>query len=437
MIETTETPTMAVPGTNFYRNPIRVAVIAFFADFAYLWWWLWHLFQFARREKFPRARSFWWLLVPFYGLFVLYQQLDDLKRALDATSSSEPGSVAPRKRWFVVVPEMTALLLAALIATSANVFLLGGNGIVRTILVLATSGGAAYLNRRQRRESRATINPLLLVLLFSIGAASVIPTINPAFLIAQVFLFGYLDSPVGIPLAYYISIEAVILGVVLFSVVYAIQGAANELLHARYPQERPRGLTKGEIVAALLGLVFNFLYFYWQFYPVQPHPAFATRVAPAGAPYSYEVPAGFHQALFELPGGVGGAYVTGVDSDKTSDVRDGIFVFVSPLSESVEGLSLSDVKKGIDARMGGSDAKAQSFGSGAWVKIAGMDALEYQYIGLKTPNGPADGVVYFLFRGKNELDLNCRWVPRDKAEFVRGCDKVKQTLTFKIPEPQV
>jgi uncharacterized membrane protein YeaQ/YmgE (transglycosylase-associated protein family) len=52
------------------------------APVAYELWWLWQLFKFTRREGFPRARAFWWILLPFYGWYVIYQQLDDLKRQL-------------------------------------------------------------------------------------------------------------------------------------------------------------------------------------------------------------------------------------------------------------------------------------------------------------------------------------------------------------------
>src|SRR5437899_10519207 len=73
---------------GFYRSPQRVALLSFFAPFIYELWWLWQLFQFTRREQFPRARAFWWLLVPFYNFYVVYQQLDDLKKALASHASS-------------------------------------------------------------------------------------------------------------------------------------------------------------------------------------------------------------------------------------------------------------------------------------------------------------------------------------------------------------
>jgi len=82
------TPPTPADDRGFYRSPQRVALLSFFAPFIYELWWLWQLFQFTRREQFPRARAFWWLLVPFYNFYVVYQQLDDLKKALASHASS-------------------------------------------------------------------------------------------------------------------------------------------------------------------------------------------------------------------------------------------------------------------------------------------------------------------------------------------------------------
>lgn len=71
-----------MPGpADFYRNPIRVLVLGFLASFAYYFWWMWQYFLFARRERFPRARAFWWTLVPLYGWIVIYRAFEDLDEA--------------------------------------------------------------------------------------------------------------------------------------------------------------------------------------------------------------------------------------------------------------------------------------------------------------------------------------------------------------------
>jgi hypothetical protein len=63
------------------------------APFFYWFWWLWQLFKFTTRESFPRARRFWWILVPLYGAYILYQQFDDVKTKAKQVSGHEFSSV--------------------------------------------------------------------------------------------------------------------------------------------------------------------------------------------------------------------------------------------------------------------------------------------------------------------------------------------------------
>lgn len=65
-------------GLHFLRSERRVAVLLLVAPVPYLFWWLWHLFKFAQRERFSRARSFWWILMPVYGLVVVWRTVGDL-----------------------------------------------------------------------------------------------------------------------------------------------------------------------------------------------------------------------------------------------------------------------------------------------------------------------------------------------------------------------
>ncbi len=81
------TSTSPADDRGFYRPAWRVALLGFLAPAAYELWWLWQLFAFVRRERFQRARAFWWILIPFYGLYVLYQQFDDLRKGLEGVSS--------------------------------------------------------------------------------------------------------------------------------------------------------------------------------------------------------------------------------------------------------------------------------------------------------------------------------------------------------------
>lgn len=68
-------------GTNLYRSPVRVGILSFVGFITYPIWWRWQLFKFTRNEGFPRAKSFWWTLIPILGWVVIYEQLDDLRSA--------------------------------------------------------------------------------------------------------------------------------------------------------------------------------------------------------------------------------------------------------------------------------------------------------------------------------------------------------------------
>ncbi|MDQ6711026.1 MAG: hypothetical protein M3Z11_10785 [Candidatus Dormibacteraeota bacterium] len=136
-------------GLNFYRDPRRVAVLTFLAGPFYTIWWWWQLFTFAQREKFPRARAFWWILVPFYGLVVLYRILDDLKKAapeLPRVRAFNPGLVIT----LFIVDNVIGRVFSR--SNSASVVLIS---FVVASLMAAT---ATYLTRnRPATTSRAGI----------------------------------------------------------------------------------------------------------------------------------------------------------------------------------------------------------------------------------------------------------------------------------------
>lgn len=67
---------------SFLRDPLTVGVLTFLGSLAYYLWWLWQFFSLARRERFPRARSFWWIFVPVYGLAVIFRTFEDLELRL-------------------------------------------------------------------------------------------------------------------------------------------------------------------------------------------------------------------------------------------------------------------------------------------------------------------------------------------------------------------
>jgi len=166
---TASAPTTPADDRGFYRPARRVGLLGFLAPATYELWWLWQLFAFTRREKFPHARAFWWILVPFYGLYVIYQQFDDLKEALEGISSPVRLSAAGTV-W---------LFIASTLAGSAGSRASGLTGL--------------------------------------------------GFFVAS--------------------------GVLFAAAAYMVQRAANAYQEARYPGRQTRGMTTGEIIATVIGVV--------------------------------------------------------------------------------------------------------------------------------------------------------------------------------------
>jgi hypothetical protein len=162
-------PTTAADDRGFYRPAWRVALLGFLAPGAYELWWLWQLFAFVRRERFPHARAFWWILIPFYGLYVIYQQFDDLKKALQSASSPVRLSAA---------------------------------GAIWLFIASALAGSAG---------NRAT------------GLTGL----------------GFF----------------MLSGLFFAAVAYMVQGAANAYQEARYPGRQPSGMTTGEVIATVIGVI--------------------------------------------------------------------------------------------------------------------------------------------------------------------------------------
>jgi hypothetical protein len=134
---------------GFYRPARRVGLLGFLAPGAYELWWLWQLFAFGRRERFPHARAFWWILVPFYGLYVIYQQFDDLKKALQSASSPVRLSAAGA----------IGLFIASALAGSAGNRATRLTGLGFFVLSGLLFAAAAYLVQRAANAFQETRYP--------------------------------------------------------------------------------------------------------------------------------------------------------------------------------------------------------------------------------------------------------------------------------------
>lgn len=104
---------------------------------------MWQYFLFARREQFPRARAFWWILVPFYGWVVIYRAFDDLD---DAARRMNIAGVA------------AGLLIGLLIAANALANVANRTaGVTSLVAVLASFAATAAVLFQVQRCANAYI----------------------------------------------------------------------------------------------------------------------------------------------------------------------------------------------------------------------------------------------------------------------------------------
>jgi hypothetical protein len=135
--------------TGFYRSAARVGLLGLLASTGYFFWWLWQLFQLARREQFPRAKAFWWILVPIYGWFVVYNMFEDLDKR--AVAIGRPGLGANIPWLFLVLSNVATFASNRLKSEPASLsaFIVGA----------ALFGVSAYLVQRTANDYLKTKYP--------------------------------------------------------------------------------------------------------------------------------------------------------------------------------------------------------------------------------------------------------------------------------------
>lgn len=179
------------PGTNLYRSPARVGILSLVGFLTYPIWWRWQLFKFTGREAFPRARSFWWTLIPIFGWVVIWEQLDDLKKA------------AANKNIRVRAGLIFVLLLGGSLA--GFVRLLGASpSLVAAVLLLSAvlTAVAIYLGQRSIVDYLAATNPTARPRRISVG--EIVAVLLTVSLLAVGGFAYYRNAPASEPAVTYL-----------------------------------------------------------------------------------------------------------------------------------------------------------------------------------------------------------------------------------------
>ncbi|GIH07147.1 hypothetical protein Rhe02_52140 [Rhizocola hellebori] len=145
-------------------------------------------------------------------------------------------------------------------------------------------------------------------------------------------------------------------------------------------------------------------------------------VAPAGAPYTYQIPAGWVQAVRD---GAAPGYLTSVGPPLGTARSDAVVsVEVLHAGTARQARELSEVSK--------SDPGALPAGQGWTVSTVDTPAGRARQVTFRSGDGPGGRYYFFDRPASRPVFVMCQWY-FDKAadESLRGCEQVIDTLTLK------
>ena len=118
------------------RSPLRVAILLVVATLPYYAWWMWQFMSFGRKEHYPRAKAFWWTLIPIYGFVVIYRAAEDQANA-EAAATGRKG-MDPRG-------VTTMIGLATVTSVFSNKLTSGVAAVVSYVVIFAFYAAAGYM----------------------------------------------------------------------------------------------------------------------------------------------------------------------------------------------------------------------------------------------------------------------------------------------------
>ncbi|HEX5117596.1 MAG TPA: hypothetical protein VFW65_20575 [Pseudonocardiaceae bacterium] len=155
-----------------------------------------------------------------------------------------------------------------------------------------------------------------------------------------------------------------------------------------------------------------------------------TVIRPSGAPYCYQLPAGFHDATDQLTLTYQSANPSQYDSAVAVAVHDVIIVVVYPLRQDSDALSSSVLGEQVNAVLrAGESSGFTVMGSPTPTTVSGSRAFE---IPIKQNDGQFSAMIYFVFNGFTEVEINCQWA-QQVAEITRGCASVLKSVQIVDP----
>jgi hypothetical protein len=109
--------------------------------------------------------------------------------------------------------------------------------------------------------------------------------------------------------------------------------------------------------------------------------------------------------------------------------RDLIIVSVYELRRDTDGISDDTLEGELTQVLSQLSQQGFSFESTSAARTTVDGARNFGYHASQKSTG-LESDVYFLFRGKNELQVNCQWKDKE-SDITRGCKSVLSSLQFK------
>lgn len=153
-----------------------------------------------------------------------------------------------------------------------------------------------------------------------------------------------------------------------------------------------------------------------------------TKISPSGSPYCFTVPAGFQDVSSSV------TVDASIGQEKYRSAvavgdRDLIIVSVYELRVDTDDIADDTLEGELKTVLGQLARQGFTFESTSAEKSTTDGARTFSYRASQKSSG-LESDVYFLFSGKNELQVNCQWKSKE-ADITKGCAEVLKSLQFK------
>jgi hypothetical protein len=153
-----------------------------------------------------------------------------------------------------------------------------------------------------------------------------------------------------------------------------------------------------------------------------------SKISPAGSPYCFVLPSGFQ----DVSASVRVSATIGQDKYRSAVAvgeQDLIIISVYELRQDTDDIADDTLEGELKQVLGQLTRQGFTFDTTSAKKTTVDGARSFGYHAGQQSTG-LESDVYFLFRGRNELQVNCQW-KANEADIARGCRSVLSTLQFK------